>query len=657
MRRLFTCVLLLVLSGSSAQAAAPRLKALDSGAEASLSGVRNFRFRAAFGGEMRALLQSGEITVTDWPLRASTASDVTFRLMQVYAPDAKIYRVDENGLTEVPRSTWTFASGVGQNGGSAWLAIDEQGRMRAAYSSSSDGDLEVVEVREGGGDFVIQRVKDGSGAKPWRCGQSAESDAAWLPRTEPGPAWQVRGEVAEVLSALHRATIAVDTDNEFMANRANNTTTATNFIASLLTQMTVFYQRDVNVQLVQGTTFLRTTADPFSNMDSPVSSAGLGEFSSYWSGGCGGTCTSVRPGAGVGASTLAALLSGKSTSGASGRAWVGALCSPSIGYSASQVFAGNSSVASSLEAMLVAHELGHNFGSPHTHCYAVPRPDNCWSGEGGCYSGATACPASNTYNGVTTRGTIMSYCHQLSCMDNYVFHTETMLRYFNGSTAAAAGVCLFPAYSIASLTPNNGPTVGGTPVSIKGLALTGTNSVTFGGTPATAVVVVNDTTVTAIAPAHATGAVTVAVGNSSGGSANLANAYFYGNPSSASNFFAITPCRIVDTRGNGAPIQGGAIGAAAQRTWTLTNVCGVPSSAVAVSANVTSTGGTAAGLLTMYPGNAFPLGTSALSYGANQTRANNAVLELATNGAGTVGITNGSAGSVHVILDVNGYFQ
>ena len=674
MRRLLAWIFLFGLSGSLALAAPPRLQALDGGSEASLTGVRNFRFRGSFGGEMKAQLQAGAVTVTDWPLRSSAASEVTFRRMEVYAPDAKIYRVDENGQTEVPRSTWTFASGVGKGGGSAWLAIDEAGQVRAATSSSTEGELEIVEIRLGSGHFVLQRVSDGSGSQPWACGLSGESaGTAWIPQSRATAELALTPEATEVLPTLHRATIAIDTDSEFMDDRLDNTTTATNFIASLISQMSVFYERDVNVALLQDITFLRTSSpDPYNNTDSPASGPQLSEFSNYWAGSCGGMCTAERPGGG--SSALAALLSGKSTSGASGIAWVSPtpLCSPTTGYSVSQVFGGNTPSASALEAMLVAHELGHNFGSPHTHCYSGTRPDNCYGLEGGgCYSGITTCPASSTYNGVTTRGTIMSYCHlnifnaqgnleRAACEDNYVFHTETMLRYFNASTADAAAApnqCLFPAYSIASLTPNNGPTAGGTAVSIKGLALTGTNSVTFGGTPATSVVVVNDTTVTAVSPAHATGKVSVVVGNSSGGTATLTDAFFYANTSAASAFFSLTPCRIVDTRGFGAPIQGGSLAANSQRTWTLINVCGVPASAKAVSANVTITGSSAVGQLSFYPGNAFPLGTSTLNYGAGQTRANNAMLELATDGLGSVGVLNSSAGAVHVILDVNGYFQ
>ena len=122
-------------------------------------------------------------------------------------------------------------------------------------------------------------------------------------------------------------------------------------------------------------------------------------------------------------------------------------------------------------------------------------------------------------------------------------------------------------------------------------------------------------------------------------------------------FFPLPPCRLVDTRNANGPLGGPTLGANATRVFTLTGTCLVPSGAKALSLNLTSTGATAGGSLALYPGNAFPLGTSSLNYIAGRDRANNAVLELATNGAGTLGVQNSSNGSVDVVIDVNGYFQ
>src|ERR1700682_6178555 len=48
-------------------------------------------------------------------------------------------------------------------------------------------------------------------------------------------------------------------------------------------------------------------------------------------------------------------------------------------------------------------------------------------------------------------------------------------------------------------------------------------------------------------------------------------------------FIRLPPCRIVDTRGNGAPIQGGAFATDEVRTWTIAGLCGLPIGTDAVS--------------------------------------------------------------------------
>ena len=103
------------------------------------------------------------------------------------------------------------------------------------------------------------------------------------------------------------------------------------------------------------------------------------------------------------------------------------------------------STASS-DLLVVAHEVGHNFGSQHTHCYLSPTPiDMCYSGESGCYSGPTSCPAPQTINGVTNvRGTLMSYCHLLAgCSSSTVFHPRTVAL-LNPIVASKVGVCVSP---------------------------------------------------------------------------------------------------------------------------------------------------------------------------------------------------------------------
>jgi IPT/TIG domain len=59
--------------------------------------------------------------------------------------------------------------------------------------------------------------------------------------------------------------------------------------------------------------------------------------------------------------------------------------------------------------------------------------------------------------------------------------------------------------AITSVSPNSGPAAGGNSVTINGSGFTGATQVVFGAVPATSVVVVSSSKITAVAPAQAAG--------------------------------------------------------------------------------------------------------------------------------------------------------
>ncbi len=120
-------------------------------------------------------------------------------------------------------------------------------------------------------------------------------------------------------------------------------------------------------------------------------------------------------------------------------------------------------------------------------------------------------------------------------------------------------------------------------------------------------------------------------------------------------FFPVPPCRRIDTR---LPADAPQLAAGGQRTFVLTNgPCTIPSAAKAVSVNMTVTQAAASGDLKLFAtGTAIPTATT-INFGRNQTRANNAVVGLSSDGTGRIDVKNDAAGTVHVIIDVNGYFQ
>ncbi len=77
-----------------------------------------------------------------------------------------------------------------------------------------------------------------------------------------------------------------------------------------------------------------------------------------------------------------------------------------------------------------------------------------------------------------------------------------------GQLLAGWGPC--PPF-IASVAPGQGTIVGGTLITISGAYMTGVTNVIVGGIPATNMVVVSPTTITAVTPAHASGSVSLTV--------------------------------------------------------------------------------------------------------------------------------------------------
>ena len=73
--------------------------------------------------------------------------------------------------------------------------------------------------------------------------------------------------------------------------------------------------------------------------------------------------------------------------------------------------------------------------------------------------------------------------------------------------------------TVTTVSPTAGPVGGGTTVTITGTGFTGANAVAFGATPAIAFTVNSPTTITATAPAHASGVVDVSVTTPLGGRA------------------------------------------------------------------------------------------------------------------------------------------
>lgn len=120
----------------------------------------------------------------------------------------------------------------------------------------------------------------------------------------------------------------------------------------------------------------------------------------------------------------------------------------------------------------------------------------------------------------------------------------------------------------------------------------------------------------------------------------------------ASDFFTLTPCRVADTRTTTPLLSGVA------RVLQAGGVCGIPADAAAVALNVTVVGGTGTGYLRLYTAGVLKPDAVVSTFSAGTARANNTILLLPGNGLGTLAaeaLVEGG-GTVHVVLDVFGYF-
>ncbi len=196
------------------------------------------------------------------------------------------------------------------------------------------------------------------------------------------------GGLAGGVGVCRQMRVAVETDVEFLANRfGGNAYAATAYVGMLYAAMNEIYQRDVQIHPWVGYIRLWETdvdSDPYTGEVGDR----LGQLRDHWEGNMSGV-----------ARHEAHILCGI---GGGGVAWIPSICN-SYSYAASCV--GGSfpyplvnNDGGNWDVMVVAHEMGHNCGGPHTH-NSDPIID-------GCGSDPQDCTAADL-----DIGTIMSYCH------------------------------------------------------------------------------------------------------------------------------------------------------------------------------------------------------------------------------------------------------
>ncbi len=343
---------------------------------------------------------------------------------EVFTPGAVVVVHHDGGEETLPAprgGAWFRGTVAGDPDSLAVLSVRAAGEEGGAVRGI---------VQQGGATWVLGARPASAGGAPADLAARA-ADASEVPgtgafdcATDELLVPPVRRELAASTTAAlpgtsYTAVIAVETDWE-LYQKFGSTAAATGYVGDLFAYASAIYDAEIATDLQVGHLSLWTTsADPWAQ--SP-GGCGLFEFGQYWN----AHRTGVER-------TLAHFLSGKSTN--AGVAWVGVLCNGPFTYNIGSgcpgmapidTYGGDYGYSGGLDAnfdlddpsvvwdiVATSHEIGHNFNSPHTHCYnglgGSSQPvDQCYGSQAGCYAGSGSLPCAAPGAGC---GTLMSYCH------------------------------------------------------------------------------------------------------------------------------------------------------------------------------------------------------------------------------------------------------
>jgi hypothetical protein len=130
-------------------------------------------------------------------------------------------------------------------------------------------------------------------------------------------------------------------------------------------------------------------------------------------------------------------------------------------------------------------------------------------------------------------------------------------------------------------------------------------------------------------------------------------------------FYSVTPCRLADTRDPNGLTGGPALQSGVVRNLAVwgnnARPCGISTSAKAVALNVTVVTPNNFGYLTAYAFNTPRPVVSTINFNPGEPAlANGAIVPLSTDPNFQLAIypfLSGGSGSVHLVLDITGYFQ
>ncbi len=338
----------------------------------------------------RAIKSAENIRLTDFALGSDLRADLVLRRIEVFAENARIVQGTPRGDIPLPRPDMVLLSGriADRPGSKVFLSLSPHGNNGLIWMAGKTFIVSSGRNANAAPSVVYELGALPPGTMKWR-DFKCETDkvAARMPGLAVRNALIRQSSPATTTAASEwrRVQLAIETDREFTSYLFGGDMDAAGVYAgTLIAAVSEIYANNVDTSL--DITYLRLwpgSTDPWDESDTEDQ---LYQFQDYW-----------NLNMGYVERHAAHFLSGRSLGG--GIAYVSALCFTGWDYGLSSGIDGyfpyplQDNHGSNWDVFVVAHELGHNFGAPHTHDMRPPI-DNCASGN--C--------------SVTPNGTIMSYC-------------------------------------------------------------------------------------------------------------------------------------------------------------------------------------------------------------------------------------------------------
>ncbi len=327
----------------------------------------------------------GPIELRNVPVGGEVTEDFLLTPFEVFSDDAQVFRMVDGQAVPAPRPDVRFFKGRGITDTTSSLLLSVAGGRDVVMRVQSGGETTLInpipsETRETQHMMVAGSALSGEPLGTLcSSGELPQHQEAMAAMTEEGEHAMARtGELIE-------AEIMVDINYGLIANAfGGDTDAASSYALNIVAASSGLYERDLSMSLKVSQLFYWAQPDPFSAASSQ------GQLQSYQQ-----YCNNAR---GDQARDLAVLMADLADGG--GIAYLDVVCNPQMGYAVTNMEINTTFPAQgySWDLVVVTHELGHNFGSPHTHCYSPPI-DRCNSECGHAV--------------VPQVGTIMSYCHLL----------------------------------------------------------------------------------------------------------------------------------------------------------------------------------------------------------------------------------------------------